>query len=124
MLTYAYEQKHEYAQAVSADLQFARISGMPAFKLNLLRNTFDRAGWQPYWSLRLKLLQQEPRGSVSAYVFAEDSLRSGDKEAALRYLYQSFEDRDNAPLLIASEPLLDPLRSDPRFQYLLRRAGF
>jgi hypothetical protein len=36
---------------------------------------------------------------------------------------KSFEDRGDAPLLVGVEPLLDPLRSENRFIYLLRRAG-
>jgi tetratricopeptide (TPR) repeat protein len=123
-LTYAYEQKHDYAQAVNVSLQFARISGVPETQLAALRTAFAKSGWQAYWAARVDLLKKAPPGSVPAYVFAEDYLRAGNRGEALHYLEESFDDRGDAPLLIGTEPLLDPLRTDPRFAYLLRRAGF
>jgi TolB-like protein/DNA-binding winged helix-turn-helix (wHTH) protein/tetratricopeptide (TPR) repeat protein len=52
-----------------------------------------------------------------AFVYAG----SGDRDAAFAELEKAFEDR--SPLLVSanSEPLFDPLRSDPRFADLLRR---
>ena len=124
ILTYSYEQKHEYAKAVDADLESAQVSRLPDAQLAALRKTFDTAGWQAYWKARIALLKKEPPGSVPAYVLAEDNLRAGNKELALHLLEQSFSDRGDAPLLIGAEPLWDPLRTDQRFAYLLRRAGF
>jgi tetratricopeptide (TPR) repeat protein len=123
VLTYAYEQKGDRARAVAADLKAAQLGGMSAEPREALRATYRRTGWTAYWAERLRLMRQAPAGSVPAYVLAEAALRAGEKDAALRYLTQSFEDRGDAPLLIGTEPLFDPLRADPRFQFLLERAG-
>ena len=49
-------------------------------------------------------------------------LDAGDKERAIAWLYRSYDDRDqNLPYL--GMPNWDPLRTDPRFQALLRRIG-
>ncbi len=42
----------------------------------------------------------------------------------MTWLERAYEERE--PLLLAAkvDPRLDPLRSDPRFQDLLRRIGF
>jgi tetratricopeptide (TPR) repeat protein len=120
---YAYEQKRDYASAVKNDLQVLRLANRSEQEIESLRRTFVTSGWRAYWAARLELLEKAPPYSVPAYVFAEIDLRLGNKEEALRFLEQSFEERSDAPLLIGVEPLLDPLRSDDRFVYLLRRAG-
>jgi tetratricopeptide (TPR) repeat protein len=122
-LTYAYEQKRDYPRAVEADLQLLRLAMRPEQKLAALRKTFTTSGWQAYWRAELELLQKSPPGSVPEYAFTEIYLRIGNRDAALHLLEKSFEDRGDAPLLMGVEPLLDPLRSDNRFIYLLRRAG-
>jgi TolB-like protein/Tfp pilus assembly protein PilF len=46
----------------------------------------------------------------------------GNKEEALRWLEQSYADRDGANLSwINVEPMLDPLRGDPRFEALVQK---
>ena len=55
-----------------------------------------------------------------AYVYA--ALQEAD--AAFEWLEQAYERRSLQVVLIRDDPLLDPLRSDPRFQDLLRRIGF
>jgi hypothetical protein len=59
---------------------------------------------------------------VSAYSFALVHLGRGDKDEALRYLEKAYEDRAGELLrYIGVDPLLDPLRSDPRFEALARK---
>ena len=46
----------------------------------------------------------------------------GNKEQALRWLEQSYADRDGANLSwINVEPILDPLRGEPRFEALVQK---
>ena len=59
---------------------------------------------------------------VSAYSFALVYLGLGDKEEALRWLAKSYQDRAGDALrYIRVEPLLDPLRGDPRFEELVTK---
>jgi len=59
---------------------------------------------------------------VSAYSFALVHLGLGDKDEALRYLEKAYEDRAGELLrYIRVDPLLDPLRGDPRFEALVRK---
>jgi hypothetical protein len=47
-------------------------------------------------------------------------LEVGDKEQALRWLEQSYQDRAGSDIgFIKVDPVLDPLRGDPRFEKLL-----
>ena len=57
-------------------------------------------------------------------VFAHAYLGLGDKDRALTYLEQAYEEQDPALFYLKVGPLLDPLRSEPRFQALMRRVNF
>jgi hypothetical protein len=48
----------------------------------------------------------------------------GETEEVMTWLERAYEERDPLLLLAKTDPRLDPLRSDPRFQDLLRRIGF
>jgi hypothetical protein len=46
-----------------------------------------------------------------------------DKERALDFLYQAYEDRFEWMVQLNVDPVWDFIRSDPRFSELLRRLG-
>jgi hypothetical protein len=48
----------------------------------------------------------------------------GEKEQAFNWLEKSFGAHDKGLTFLKIDPLLDPLRSDPRFHNLMRRVGF
>ena len=48
----------------------------------------------------------------------------GEKDEALAWLERGYHERDSLMNALKALPLCDPLRSDPRFQDLLRRIGF
>ena len=59
---------------------------------------------------------------VAAYSFALVYLGLGDKEEALRWLEHSYQDRAGSDIgYIRVDPLLDPLRGDPRFEALAEK---
>jgi TolB-like protein/DNA-binding winged helix-turn-helix (wHTH) protein len=55
---------------------------------------------------------------------AEVYVGLGDKDEAMRWLEQGYKERDLWLALLKVWPRFDPLRSDPRFQDLLRRMNF
>ena len=61
---------------------------------------------------------------VSPYYLALASLGSGDTEAALECLEVAYQARSGWLVNLNVEPSMDPLRSHPRFQELLRRMAF
>ena len=69
-----------------------------------------------------RLLHLRESGAyVPAIKFAREHLRAGHQEEALKWLTLACEERNVYSLLIASDPLYDPLRADQRFAKLLRR---
>jgi TolB-like protein/Flp pilus assembly protein TadD len=66
-----------------------------------------------------QLVQLSKQRYVAAYSFALVYLGLGDKEEALRWLEKSHQDRAGSDIgYIRVDPLLDPLRGDPRFEAL------
>ena len=47
----------------------------------------------------------------------------GDKDSAFEWLSRSYEDRSTYMVYAKTDPLLNPIRADPRFTELLRRMG-
>ncbi len=69
---------------------------------------------------RLKELSKDRY--VSAYSFALIYLGLGDKEEALGWLEKSYQDRAGSDIgYIRIDPLLDPLRGEPRFEELVTK---
>ncbi len=76
-------------------------------------------------AVRDSAIEQATRGAFGlAYAIALLSAMIGETEEAMIWLERAYEDRDPGLLAAKTSPLLDPLRSDPRFQDLLRRIGF
>jgi hypothetical protein len=96
--------------------------GRLATKDELERIYRDR-GWQAYWRRRLELLNEAAsQGYIEPYRFVEINVRLGDYDAAFAWLEKAFERRSSWTPTIAIDPLLDPLRADPRLTELMERA--
>src|SRR3989442_4513461 len=69
--------------------------------------------------LLTQLKELEQRGTVWAFGLALVYLGLGDKNEAINWLERSYQNKEAAKLsLIKVEPMLDPLRGDPRFERL------
>jgi TolB-like protein/Flp pilus assembly protein TadD len=106
-----------------AEYQKARASNDDPFVLALLGNAYARSGNK---TEALKILDQLKELSMQRYVnafsFAVVYLGLGDKQEALRWLEQSYQDRAGSDIGWSRvESLLDPLRGDPRFEALAEK---
>jgi tetratricopeptide (TPR) repeat protein len=61
------------------------------------------------------LLERSKTGYVPYYNLAVISTALGNKDKAFEYLAMSYAAKDAEELYLKSDPLLDPLRDDPRF---------
>ena len=61
--------------------------------------------------------------SIPRFSFVWAYAGLGDKEQAFAWLEKAYQERRGRMFLLNVDPLLEPLRSDPRFQDLLRRIG-
>jgi len=71
-----------------------------------------------------KLKQRSHREYVPPYPMARAYVGLGQKEEALAWLRKGLDVSDGDMCEIKVDPALDPLRSDPRFQALLRKMNF
>jgi hypothetical protein len=71
---------------------------------------------------RLKAASKERYVPPAAVALTLSGL--GDKDGALAWLEKADEERDPWTSGLKVEPMFDSLRPDPRFQDLVRRAGF
>jgi len=121
-LAQAYLQKHMNDEAV-AELQKAEqlSGGGPTIMANLAR-AYAASGKR---SEALKLLSDLKKRSNSIYSHGSEIAviyaALGDTDQAMNWLEKGYAERFNPGVLL--RPGFDPLRSDPRFQDLVRRIG-
>ncbi len=60
---------------------------------------------------------------IGAYPVARSYAYFGQHDLALQWLERAYEQRDIGLLLIAGEPIFDPLLHDPRYKAVLRKAN-
>jgi len=61
---------------------------------------------------------------VAPSLFATAYLGLGDKDKALTWIERGYEEHDQSHFFLKVAPILDPLRSEPRFQALVHRMNF
>jgi TolB-like protein/Flp pilus assembly protein TadD len=121
-LARTYEQMGRYEDAVKARQKALTISGAPPEEVEALARTYSEEGPKGYWMCRLEKLQGQDE--QDPYFTARIYAQLGDKEQAFAWLEKAYEQHSPGIYKLKVEPLLDPLRSDPRFDDLLRRMNF
>jgi TolB-like protein/DNA-binding winged helix-turn-helix (wHTH) protein len=135
-LALAYEQTGKLPQAISELEQAAGLEagGIPANTAQpavdvpvvhaLLGHAYAISGRK---AAALKELSKLQAAAAKRYIppsyFALLSMGLGDNKQALTWLQRAYKDRSEHMLYLGLEPLVDPLRSDPRFVSLLKQVG-
>ncbi len=121
----AYVQKKMYPEAIAA---FQRVEGrlgrQPAV-LASLAWVYGLAGRRHEAQRLIDELNEIARHRyVGPALFVSAYLGIGDKDAALTWMERAIEEQDQELISPKVDPSLDPLRSEPRFQALMRRMNF
>jgi TolB-like protein/DNA-binding winged helix-turn-helix (wHTH) protein/Tfp pilus assembly protein PilF len=117
-----YSQKGMHREAIAASEKI--LESMPDSTLGLTEMAYSLAVAGRRKEARQILLRLEGRSTsafVPAYDLAVIYIALNEEEVAVRYMQQAYENRDWALVVLAVEPRLDPLRSDPRFQEILAK---
>jgi len=122
-LTDAYVAKGDFASAI-ATIENAPIALNDPVTLSAAGHAYGKAGER---RKALEILSELERQSSQEYELAfhiaQIYLGLGDHEQALAWLEKACDERSIWLIWLGVDPKFDPLRSDPRFQDLLRRVG-
>jgi TolB-like protein/DNA-binding winged helix-turn-helix (wHTH) protein/Flp pilus assembly protein TadD len=121
-LGYAYEQKGMYKDAIA---QYEKV--LPNDNHGLVLAALGRSlllGGESKKAAEVRRkIEHFPNGIWPPYDAALFYAVLGDKDRAFEFLGRDLEQRNGWTLFLKVDPRLAPLRSDPRFPDLVRRAG-
>jgi TolB-like protein/DNA-binding winged helix-turn-helix (wHTH) protein/Flp pilus assembly protein TadD len=118
----AYLEKHMIDDAIAELQKAAQLSaGSPTIMANLARAYVASGKKDEAEKLLSALRKSSNPGNSHASEIAMVYVALGERDQAMRWLEKGYEERFNPSVLL--RPGFDPLRSDPRFQDLLRRTG-
>lgn len=118
----AYEQLRKYDEARAWAQKYQQTSGDPRLSLQLMARIYARTGKRREALEALRSFEKNGTGRGDEYSLAVIYSVLGDNDRAIAKLEKLVQTRSVMPFVFVG-PELDPLRSDPRFQQLLRRAG-
>lgn len=123
-LAHTYAVNGQLDLAVTSAEKAAALGARNPGALGILALTYGFAGKKNEANAVVnELLELNERRYVTpaALVFAYTGL--GDKDQAFLWMEKSYQERSNFMAYLKTVPLLDPLRSDPRFADFVRRVG-
>ncbi|HVR93939.1 MAG TPA: hypothetical protein VHI75_08845 [Casimicrobiaceae bacterium] len=117
-------RKGLHAQAIAALQKYVDLSGRASDALMRLGCAYATSGDEDSASKLLDELRSLARRQyVSPGTIAALDVALGNKERALMALEAGVSKRSASLLMLAADPVFDPLRSEPRFQTLLQCIG-
>jgi TolB-like protein/Flp pilus assembly protein TadD len=119
-----YEQMGEYEEAVTQLQKAIDIAGRGANGIASLGHAYGLAGRRDEaLKMLLELEERAKRSYVSSYQIALVYLGLHRNDEAMKQLENAYQERSTLLTYLKMDPRFDPLRSDPRFEDLLRRIG-
>jgi serine/threonine protein kinase/Tol biopolymer transport system component/Tfp pilus assembly protein PilF len=123
-MSLAYEACGRYDEAIAGFRKAIELSPTSTLPRALLARTYALSGKR---SEALTLLDElnelSTQHYVSSYRIAAVYAALGDRDRAFKWLDHAYESRDTWLIWLAVDPVVDSLRSDERFNELLRRIG-
>lgn len=120
----AYEQQEKYDEAIAEFKQVVTLTERKPLGLAALARAYALAGKRAEAQRTLNELQHMSNDRyVSPAAVAAIYAALGDKDQAFTWLERAQKEHDGILVRLRVDPRYDPLRSDPRFAQLLKRAG-
>jgi len=115
-----FEEKQMYEEAIRELKRAMTLQRAPQEERASLERTYQQSGSRGYWEWRLS----KARRRNSPYEIAVVYARLGNAREAVAWLEKSYQRHDWQMVQLKMLPAWDPLRSDPRFQDLMRHMNF
>ncbi len=124
LLEVCYEQKGMFKEAVAEWQKAFTLTNNPELAA-MIGQDFETSGYKEVLQDWLAGLEEEAKHEyVSPYEIASGHARVGEKDQVFVWLEKAFQERDSRIVALRVEPVFESLRSDPRFQDLVKRIGF
>ena len=124
MVGFAHAQKGQFADALADIESWLRVGNNPVWVLSLQAYVYGLSGQQGqarHAVEKLELLNRHHQ--IDPFAFVGPYIGLGDKDQAFVWLDKSVTAHAPGLTALKVDPIYDPLRSDPRFQPILRRLG-
>jgi tetratricopeptide (TPR) repeat protein len=127
-LIHAYREKGMYPEAIASNKRCTAThpsQSRDPYALAVLASIYGLQGRNDEAEALIKEVKETARHRyVSGFFFAEAYVGLGQRDQAITWLERAYEEHDQWMVFANSYPGLDRLRSEPRFQALLRRMNF
>jgi TolB-like protein len=125
LLGAAYEQQGQFPEAIAELQKAVELAGIIAEPTAWLAHVYAVSGKRAEAQKLLdRLIERSRETYVPAYTIALIYAGLGERDQALAWLERAYQARSTCMKWLKVWPLLDNLRSDPRFQDLVRRMNF
>jgi eukaryotic-like serine/threonine-protein kinase len=123
-LGHTYAANGQFNEAVAASEKAVSLSGRATGALGFLGLAYGLAGRKGDATRILnELLALDERRYVTPAALANVYIGLGDYDRAFVWLEKAYQERSGYIVWLKVFPIVDPLRSDPRFDDLVRRVG-
>jgi tetratricopeptide (TPR) repeat protein len=121
----SYSMTHRHDEAVRTLDQGLALAPESTELVAQLAHAHDRAGNRQHSQAALETLRGRTLAQhVSPFSMALVHMALGDAATSLDWLERAYVEREWLLCVLKTEPILDPLRQEPRFQNLLKRMRF
>ena len=119
----AYAQQKMYPETVAEWQTVIELSGNPALAA-AAGEAYRTSGFQGFLEALLDSDLKNPAADRQAYEIAQLYALLGKKREAVDWLEKAYAARSGGMVRLKSDPFFDPLRSDPRFEAIMKRMNF
>ncbi len=124
VLGHAYAANKQFDQAIAAAERAVELSDRAPGALGILGLVYGLAGRKDDANTVLnELLELNKTRYITPAALVNIYIGLGQKDQAFIWLERAFQERSNYLAYLKVFPLMDPLRSDPRFADLVQRVG-
>jgi eukaryotic-like serine/threonine-protein kinase len=124
-ISVAYQQQGRFDDAIAALMKARQVQDQNLTSQAELAHAYAASGRRLEAGKALEeLLMRSQREHVSKYLIGSVYTAMGDKEKAIALLEQAYAEHAIFMPFLKVDPEMDPLRTEPRFQDLLRRMNF
>ena len=121
LLEGVYAQMGKHKEAVAEREKMLSLFGGPELAASV-EEDFSKSGYRGVLQSWVDgLTEVSKHGHVSSYSIGEVYMRMGEKEKAMKWLQQAYDEHDTELVSLGVEPVFNPLRADARFRDILRR---